>query len=172
MSAFKLVGQGLTWVVFAAMVGALAKGPRFAPHDPGQALLRVSMAHLSERLAPCRQLSEAERAALPPTRRVTEVCERGRAPTRLVLSVNGRNLLDRTVAPAGLSDNGRSYLMTEFPIQPGRHRIEVQLFDAPGADDPNHHQRFDAQIETGRATLIEIGDNGISLTRLDAQEAP
>lgn len=172
MTASQLVGQGLTWIVFAAMVGVLAKGPHFAPHESGQALLRVSMAHLSERLAPCRQLSEAERAGLPPTRRVTEVCERGRAPTRLVLSVNGRNLLDRTVVPAGLSDNGRSYLMADFPIAPGRHRIDVQLFDAPQTEGPSHHQRFDARIEAGRATLIEIGDDGISLTRLDAQEAP
>jgi len=168
MNALSLAGQGLTWLVFAALIGALAQGPEFSPHDAGHALLRVSMAHLSERLEPCRQLSEAERAELPPTRRVSEVCQRGRAPTRLVLLVDGTTLIDRTITPAGLSDDGRSYLMSGFPVEPGRRIIDIRLHDSPRPGEPGQQRRFEVVLEPGRVTLIEIGDEGIALEPLKA----
>lgn len=172
MSALKLAGQGLTWTVMAAVVGALAQGPGFAPHAPGQALLRVSIAHLSERLQPCRRLTEAERAELPPTRRVREVCERGRAPTRLTLTVDGRTFLEETIEPAGMSDDGRSYLMKAFRVDPGRYVIEIELHDSPEPGGPDHQARFDAHLEAGRVALIEISDGGIALDLLEARETP
>lgn len=172
MKPLAWVGQGLAWAGFAAVVGGLGQGPDFAPYDAERALLRVSMAHLSQRLVPCRRLTEEERAELPPTRRVQEVCERGRAPTRLVLDVDGNKRIDTVVKPAGLSGDGRSYFMTSFQVDPGRHKFGVRMADSPDHDGFDIQHEFVLDLASGEVALIEAGDDGITMQRLQALEAP
>ncbi|MFW5926549.1 MAG: hypothetical protein ACOCSR_00725 [Wenzhouxiangella sp.] len=172
MKAVAWVGQGLTWAGLAAIVGALGQGPEFAPYDEERALLRVSMAHLSQRLAPCRELSEDERAELPPTRRVREVCERGRAPTRLVLEIDHDTRIDTVIEPAGLSGDGRSYFMTSFQVEPGRHRLGARMADSPDPEGFDIEREFDLEVAAGEVALVEAGDDGITLQRLQAREVP
>lgn len=171
MKGVKWIGQALTWAGIAAVVGALGQGPGFSPHGDTRAQLGFSVAHLSQRLVPCRQLTAAERAELPPTRRVQEVCERGRAPTRVILDIDGETRLDRTIKPAGLSDDGRSYLMTRIPIEPGQRALAVRVFDSADPDSPDHMRRFTARIPAGRVALLEVGDEGISLSLQERAEA-
>lgn len=170
MKPLAILGQALSWSVLFAAVGLLGQGPSFAPYEPGQALIKLSMAHLSQRLEPCRELSAAERAELPPTRRVQQVCERGRAPTRFELYLDERLLVHKTIAPAGLSNDGRSYYLDYFAVEPGRYVATIRLADAPETDDYTLERRLPLTLAAGQAVLIEIGDAGIVLDGDDQKE--
>lgn len=163
----KILGQALFWAAVMGVLGALAQGPSFQPWSSDQALLKLSVAHLSERLAPCRTLSPEEQAELPPTRRVTQVCERGRAPTRIQLQLNGEILVDRTIKPAGLSADGRSYFLEVFPIAAGAHALTVQMADTPREDGFDLTREINLDLRPGQALLVEIGDQGVILSGAD-----
>jgi hypothetical protein len=162
MSLLRVLGQAATWSALAALVGALATGPGFAPLGEGEALLKFSLAHLSERLAPCRRLSEAERQALPPTRRAYEVCERGRAPTVIELRLNDELLVSRRVDPAGLRNDGRSYYLDSFPVPAGEQLLELKLRDTPRESGFDLERRMTLRLAPGEAALIEVGDDGVA----------
>lgn len=163
MKFARYLGQGLAWAALAVFVGLLGQGPSFAPFGPDKALVKLSMAHLPERLQPCRELTAAERAELPPTRRVERVCKRGRAPTRFELFLDDRLVARETVAPAGLSDDGRSYYLAYFTVDPGRYTATVRLADTPRAEGFDLERRLSLQLRAGESALIEIGDDGVVL---------
>lgn len=163
MKALAVAGQGLTWAVLATLIGLFGQGPSFPPYDPGKALIKLSMAHLSERLEPCRQLSAAERAELPPTRRVSEVCGRERAPTRFELMLDGELLVADAVDPAGLSDGGRAYYLEYFQVEPGRYTVTIRLADTPRTKGFDLEREMNLNLKAGESALIEIGDDGVSL---------
>lgn len=171
MKALALSGQGLTWAALAALVGLFGQGPSFAPYEPGQALIKLSMAHLPERLEPCRQLSAAEREELPPTRRVEEVCGRERAPTRFELRLDGELLVAETVEPAGLSSGGRSYYLEYLPVEPGRYTVTVRLADTPRTTGFDLEREMNLDLNAGESALIEIGDDGVSLGGVETEES-
>lgn len=171
MKALALAGQGLTWAVLAALVGLFGQGPSFAPYEPGQALIKLSMAHLSERLEPCRQLTEAEREELPPTRRVSEACGRERSPTRFELRLDGQLLAAETVDPAGLSDGGRSYYLEYFPVEPGRYALTVRLADTPRTEGFDLEREMNLELNAGESVLIEIGDEGVAIGGIETEES-
>lgn len=164
MSRFaRYSGQALTWALLAVVVAAFGYGPAFSPIPGGHGELKLSVAHLSERLEPCRQLTEEERMALPPTRRVTEVCERGRAPTRVKLTANGETLIERSIRPAGWHGDGRSYLLEFFTLPAGHYRLELALTDTPGETGFDMLESFELEIDTGDSALLEVGDGDIRL---------
>lgn len=171
MRPLAVLGQTLSWGVLFAAVGLFGQGPSFAPYEPGQAVIKLSMAHLSQRLEPCRKLSAAERAELPPTRRVQQVCERGRAPTRFELYLDERLLVQQTVTPVGLSNDGRSYYLDRFAVEPGRYVATIRLADAPETDDYTLERQMPLTLAAGQAVLIEIGDAGIVLDGADKEDA-
>jgi len=162
MTLLQWTGQGLTWALVAAAIAALAQGPDFQPYPTGRALIKFSLAHLPQRLEPCRELTAEERAELPPTRRVQEVCERGRAPTRFELSLDGEILAQATIEPAGLSDDGRSYFLEYYSVDPGEYRATVQLSDTAETDGYSLSRAVPIQLEAGQVALIEVGDDDIT----------
>jgi len=163
MQLRNIAGQALIWFAFAAILAVLAQGPVFAPYAPDQALIKFSLAHLSQRLVPCRRLTEAERQQLPPTRRAFEVCEGGRAPTVVVLRLNGEVLLEQTIEPAGLRDEGRSYYLEYFPVPAGDHRLELAMRDTPREKGYDRVREFRLQLAGGGSALLEVGDDEVLL---------
>lgn len=167
MNVLRIFGQVVTWAMFAVLVGAFATGPAFAPLGDGQALIKFSLAHLSERLAPCRQLSEAERQALPPTRRGYEVCTRGRAPTVIELWRNDAMLVERSIDPVGLKNDGRSYYLAYFPVPAGEQSLELKLRDTARDSGFDLERRMSLHLAPGQVALLEVTDDGVSLKAPD-----
>ena len=127
---FAAILHGLmAWGAFGALIVLLSHAPRFAPLPAGAALLQVSIAHAGARLAPCRRLTPEELAARAPNMRVPEVCPRGRSAVRVTVELDGRVLLDETIAPSGLSRDGTSTLYRRIPVAAGEHRLRVRVID-------------------------------------------
>jgi len=156
-------GQLAAWALFLVVIAAFAAGPAFSPVPEGHGELKISMAHLAERIEPCRQLTEEERQALPPTRRVTEVCERGRVPTLVRVRLDGELVIDRRVRAAGWQEDGRAYLLEFQPLPAGQYQLELSLRDSPRAQGYDMQRRFQLALEPGDSALLEIGDGDVAL---------
>lgn len=157
------LGQAVVWLVFAGVVGAFAQGPAFSPVPAGQGELKFSMAHLTERLEPCRRLTEAERQELPPTRRVEEKCGRARAEATVEISLDGEVLLHRTVEPAGLHNGGRVFMLEFWTLPAGEYELNLAMRDTPEADGFNERHSFDLNLRDGDSALLKVGDGDVQL---------
>ena len=156
-------GQLTFWALFLALIAAFAAGPAFSPVPEGYGELKISMAHLAERIEPCRPLTEEERMALPPTRRVAEVCPGGRAPTVVRVRLDDEVIIDRQVKAAGWREEGRAYLLEFQPLPAGHYQLELALRDSPRDEGYDMQQRFNLALEPGDSALLEIGDGDVVL---------
>lgn len=164
------LGQALVWLAFAGVVGAFAQGPAFSPVPPGHGELKFSMAHLTDRLEPCRRLTQAERQKLPPTRRVKEKCGRARAEAMVEISLDGERLLRRTAEPAGLHEGGRVFMLEFWTLPAGRHELTLAMRDTPGADDFDEKHSFDLNLQDGDSALLNVGDGDVQLRQPSREE--
>jgi len=153
--------QLLAWSLLGALILAFADGPSFDPLPAEHGRLTLAIAHLSERIEPCRQLSEAERMELPPTRRVTEVCERARAPVEVGLVVNDRTLLAREFEPSGFHADGRIFLIERWPLPAGNYRAELTLTGR--TVETSRHEVFEFSLTPGANAVVDIEDHEIRL---------
>lgn len=153
--------QLLAWSLLGALILAFADGPSFNPLPAAHGRLTLAIAHLSERLEPCRQLSEAERMELPPTRRVTEVCERARVPVRVELMVNDRTLLAQEFEPSGFHQDGRIYRVESWPLPAGNYRVELTLTGRTA--ESSRHEIFEFFLPAGASAVVDIEDHDIRL---------
>jgi len=158
--------QALAWAGFGLLIAAFSSGPRFAPLAQDQARLTLALAHLTERVEPCRQLSEAERQALPPTRRVSEICERTRRDLAIEVNLDDRTLYRATLPPGGLHRDGRIYRLEQWSIPAGSQRLWLDLaeFAQPGGrESKRQRQQFEFQAEPGASIVLEVEDHTIRL---------
>ncbi|QOC22499.1 hypothetical protein IC757_16065 [Wenzhouxiangella sp. AB-CW3] len=157
------VGQLAAWTLFLVVIAAFAMGPAFSPVPEGYGELKISMAHLAERVEPCRPLTEEEQTDLPPTRRVTEVCPRGRVPTLVRVRLDGELIIDRRVKAAGWQEDGRAYLLEFEPLPAGHYELELALRDSPREEGYDMQRQFKLALEPGHSALLEIGDGDVAL---------
>lgn len=161
--------QLLFWALLGALVFAFADGPAYGPLSADHGRLTLAIAHLSERIEPCRQLSEAERMALPPTRRVTEVCERARMPVKVELVVNERTLLAREFEPSGFHDDGRIFLVERWPLPAGNYRAELTLSGRTA--ETSRHEVFEFSLPSRANAVVDIEDHAIRLLNVADRNA-
>jgi quinol-cytochrome oxidoreductase complex cytochrome b subunit len=143
------------YAAFGGLLALFAQRPAYAPVPPGDALLQLSIAHPGARLEPCRALSEAELAALPPNMRAPLDCPRARSPVRITLALDGRVLLDETVPPSGIARDGASTLYRRIAVPAGAHRLRVTVDDdlrRPGQSE--REQAID--LAAGRVLSIDF----------------
>lgn len=159
----QLAGQGAAWLLFAAVVGTFAQWPAYSTITPGFGEIKLSMAHLTERLEPCERLTAEELAALPPNMRAPERCPRERAQAVVELLVNGDPLLQTTVRPVGLARGGRSYLQGRWDLPAGEHQLELRLRDTPREQGFDKVQRFSLTLAAGESVLLKLGDGDARL---------
>lgn len=153
--------QLLAWALLGALIVAFADGPSFDPLPAEHGRLTLAIAHLSERVEPCRQLSEAERMELPPTRRVTEVCERARVPVKVELVIDDRTLLAQELEPSGLHGDGRIFLVDRWVLPVGNYRIELTL--AGPNTETGRHEVFEFSLPSGANAVVDVEDHEIRL---------
>jgi len=141
--------------VFGALIVLLSHAPRVAPLPAGSAVLQVSIAHAGARLVPCRRLSAAELAARAPNMRAPEVCPRGRSAVRITVELDGRTLIDETIAPSGLLRDGSSTLYRKIPVAAGERRLTVRVLDDLRLPSRTVERRATLRLAPGRVLSID-----------------
>ncbi len=154
--ALNWAGQALLYGSFAAAVGVFSRWPAYHPLADGMAQVKVSFNHHGARLVECRTQTAEELARLAPHMRRATQCERERAPVHIEVDIDGRNVLQQSVAPAGLSRDGASAFYRRLDLPAGPHRIAVRLQDDPGAGAAVHQREEVVTLQPAQVLVIDF----------------
>jgi len=153
--ALRIVAQLALYLPLMALIGYFSTAPKFSPVGENEALLRLSFIHAAQRKAPCRERSAEELAKLAPNMRAALDCPRERSPVVVELELDGKLVLRREVAPAGLKRDGNATVYLRLPVPAGRHRVAVRLRDRPG-EGFNYTREETVELAPGRVLLIDF----------------
>lgn len=153
--AARVLAQLLLYLPLMALIGVFSTWPPFTEVRPDQALLRLSFIHAAALKHECRTRSAAELAKLPPNMRAPLDCPRERVPIRLELALDGKVVLERELAPAGLRRDGAATAYFRVTVPAGRHRIAVRMQDRPEGGF-NRQREADLELAPGSALVIDF----------------
>jgi hypothetical protein len=111
----RLLGQGLVYLLAAAVTGYLASRPIYHQVPADMAQIKMSLSHGAERVAECRRLTAEEIAKLPAAQRRPHTCERQRVPIRVQLVVDDAVSMTRNSCQAACRGTGRQGLYQSVP---------------------------------------------------------
>ncbi len=149
--------RALAGGALVAAAGAATVLPSAAPLVTGRggAELVVSFRSAGER-GGCRKVSAEENATRPVHMRRAEICERGRAPVRLRVAVDGRLVLERAYGASGLFGDGESVAIARLPVAPGEHDVEVSIGETRSPDYAySERRRLTFDDVSARVVLFE-----------------
>ena len=155
MKALRIAAQLALYAPLMAILAYFSTEPRFSVVPPGQALVRVSLIHATERKEACRERSAEELAKLAPNMRASLDCPRERSPLLVELELDGKLVLRREAQPSGLRRDGNAAVYERLALPAGRHRIVARLRDRPGADF-NFRQEQTVELAAGRVLIIDF----------------
>jgi hypothetical protein len=130
-----ILHRALAILVAAGMLVALARLTRvpWRVETTPRSVLRLSWRALGERIERCRPATADELAGVPAHMRQEVVCEDPKvAPYQLSVAVDGRELFAGLAEGSGVPGDRPMYVLREFDIAPGDHRVEVR-FEREGA---------------------------------------
>lgn len=126
--------QAALYVAFGAVLGYFSSYPVFEVLPPDYALVRLSLSHGAQPVAPCRERTPEELAKLAPNMRVKLVCPRERSPVKIEVDMDGQPLYRITALPAGLKRDGAATVYRRLPVSAGKHVFKARLADGPAGE--------------------------------------
>lgn len=154
--------QLLVAAAVTLLIVGLSRVPYTAvPSEDGE--LRLAWRYRSERVQRCRQLSEAERAALPAHMRRKEDCSRGLRPYRLTVEVateapgaaaGARIAVVDTVRARGAESDRPLFVFRRIPLPPGRHEVRVEF--SPIGEGGHAPMRVDTSVTFARRQVVLV----------------
>ncbi len=160
-SLFRYFVQFAAFATFAVFVGYFSSSPPFQYARAESAVVKLSLSHATDRVAPCVLLTPEEVAALAPNMRRTESCERERLPLALELDVDGQRVLAMQATPAGVWGDGPASVYQRFDLPPGQYRMAVRLRDTARAEGWDYTHVEDVTLIAGRYLTITFrAENG------------
>ncbi len=161
------VPTDLTWqhltrgfIVFLIVffLTTLASDITFQAHDQNEAMLQIGLRH-STQFSHSEGLSASDRARLPehlrdqPFQGSTQ-----RLPLRLLITLDDQILLDDVYQPAGVRNDGATFVLEKIKFNPGSHTLRVQVDD--GADN-ELRTVIDEVLEVKPRQVIVIGSDPV-----------
>lgn len=154
--AARYLGQGMVYVLFAAVIGYFSDSPAYTHLPADMAVVKLSFGHSGAHTSECRRLSADEIAALPPNMRRPLDCPRGRVPVVVEVTLDGNPLYAASLQPAGLSGDGLSRVYKRFIVPPGPHRIVARLRDTTRADGFDYETVRDIELHPLQNLVIDF----------------
>ncbi|MBM3565724.1 MAG: hypothetical protein FJX42_06390 [Alphaproteobacteria bacterium] len=151
-----LLGQIVTYAVFAVLIGVFANGPAYAPSPPDQAQIVLDFIHGGKPDGDCRDRTPEEMAKLAPNMRRAKVCPRRRVPLLVELEVDGKLLYRDSLPPSGLTGDFPSHVHRRFVIAPGPHRLTVRLRDSRRTEGFDHEKSTEMTLTPGQSFAIDF----------------
>lgn len=153
-SKLPMVAMGLLLAAIFGVATTVASDAPYVPPVPESPQLIVSFVHPGSDRADCRQISEEEKMKLPPHMRRDEICERGRAPVRLRVAIDGEVVHQQAHEPGGLFGDESSVAVVELPMEPGTREIEVALGETRDPAEWTH--TFTRTVEVPDAPIRKV----------------
>ena len=155
MKALRYAAQLALYVPLMAILGYFSTEPHFSVVAPGEALVRVSFIHATQRKEACRERSAEELAKMAPNMRAQLDCPRERSPLLVELELDGKVVLRREVQPSGLRRDGNVAVYERMALPAGRHRIVARLRDRPEGDF-NYRAEQSVELRGGGSLIIDF----------------
>lgn len=106
---------------------AYASGAPLPYHSSTMGRLRLSWSARPERIETCRELTAEEQARRAEHMRQRLECTGVFATYFLQVAVDGRTVGESVIRGAGLRHDRPLYLLRDYPVPPGEHRVRVVL---------------------------------------------
>lgn len=151
MNPMRLVTSSVAAIGVVALLAYLSAAP--VPYHSGEtARLRLSWSARPERIEVCRTLSEEELELLAEHMRQRVSCEGEFASYTLRIAVDGTMLDESVVRGAGLRNDRPLFLLRDYPVPPGTHRLQISLTrrEIPRADTTARATIVRQAVDTGR----------------------
>ncbi|GAA4005842.1 hypothetical protein GCM10022279_32350 [Comamonas faecalis] len=154
--ALNWTGQALLYGCFAVAIAVFTRWPVYHPLGPDMAQIKVSFIHHGQRLAECRPYTEEEKAKMAPNMRRAMKCERERSPVSIEVDLDGKTVLQRTAAPAGLSRDGSSTVYQRLDVPAGEHQITVRLNDSAQTGDFAYQREETIHLKPAQVLVVDF----------------
>ncbi len=128
--ALRYAGQAAVYLLIALLFGIFSDTPSITHFPADKARITLSFAHAGQRKGECRRLTPEEIAKLAPNMRKATSCPRERLPLQVELLLDGAPLFEASLAPTGLSRDGRSQVHRRFVVEPGSYTLTARLRDS------------------------------------------
>ncbi len=149
------------FTTFAVFVGYFSSSPPFHYARADSAVVKLSLSHATDRVAPCVLLTAEEIAALAPNMRRTESCERARLPLTIELEVDGKIVFSAQALPSGLWGDGPASVYEKFELRPGTYQLNVRLRDTARTEGWDYTISKNVDLIAGRYHSITFkAENG------------
>lgn len=126
MNAMRFITSGVAAIGGVVLLAYLSAAP--VPYHAGEtARLRLSWSARPERIEICRTLSEEELELLAEHMRQRVSCEGKFASYTLRILVDGAIIDESVVRGAGLRNDRPLFLLRDYPVPPGTHRLQLSL---------------------------------------------
>jgi len=155
VKALRFTAQLALYVPLMAILAYFSTEPRFSVVAPGEALVRVSFIHATQRRQACRERTPEELAKLAPNMRAALDCPRERSPLLVEVELDGRLVLRREVQPSGLRRDGNAAVYERMALPAGRHRIVARLRDRAEGDF-NFMKDETVELAGGQTLIIDF----------------
>lgn len=155
MKAVRFAAQLALYVPLMAILAYFSTEPRFSVVAPGEALVRVSFIHATQRKEACRERAPEELAKMAPNMRSSLDCPRERSPLLVEIELDGKLVLRREVQPSGLRRDGNAAVYQRMALPAGRHRIVARLRDRADGEF-NFTKDETLELAGGRTLIIDF----------------
>jgi hypothetical protein len=155
MKALRFAAQLALYAPLMAILAYFSTEPRFSVVVPGEALVRVSFIHATQRRQACRERTPEELAKLAPNMRAALDCPRERSPLLVEVELDGRLVLRREGQPSGLRRDGNAVVYERMALPAGRHRVVARLRDRAEGDF-NFMKDETVELAGGQTLIIDF----------------
>ena len=162
ISIKRVFGQLLFYILLMVFIGYFAEVPEFEYSPQTHGDLKVIIRHSGKLLGECIEPDPEEQKKLALNMRAPMICPRERSPVYVRLSLDDKLVLDKSVLPAGLHNDGISAEYRNFPIQAGKVRVTLVINDSQGDEKSTHTFNQEISIDPGESVALEFS-NGFTL---------
>ena len=114
-------------VVLALLFGFLTDTPAYEVLASDQTEFKIVIRHSGKLFGECRVITAEEIASTPPNMRRPTECPRGKAAIAVTLSVDNKPLINKSVQPSGLHDDGVLAMFEKVPLPVGLHHFDIKV---------------------------------------------
>lgn len=157
-----ILGQMLFYLGLMIFIGYLSEVPEFEYLPDTHGELKLIIRHSGKLIGECIKPDPEAQKKLPRNMRAPMICPRERSPVTVRLSLDDKLVLDRTVLPAGLHNDGISADYRNFRVEAGTVRVTLVVNDSQG--DPNSTYTYEREIIINPSESVALEfNNGFTL---------
>jgi hypothetical protein len=156
IAQLRIAGQIAAFTAVLALVAVFSDWPRYRQIPPQSAVVKLSFAHIADRVSACRERTKEELEKLPPNMRNPLECSRKRGAIYVELDMDGRTIFRASLPPSGLSGDGPARVYERFVVPVGQHAIAVRMRDTARPQGFDHAKSGEISLASSQNFVIDF----------------